>query len=47
MKKQPFLSMPHPRCLLFLALLACLVLSGCATVPYTGRSQLVFMDQSQ
>ncbi len=27
--------------------LACLVLSGCATVPYTGRSQLVFMDKAE
>ena len=39
--------MPLSRFLLPLALLACLILSGCASVPYTGRSQLVFMNQSE
>ena len=47
MSRRPLPAMPHPRCLLLFPLLACLALSGCASVPYTGRSQLVFMDQSK
>lgn len=29
------------------ALLACVFLAGCATVPYTGRSQLIMMSESE
>ena len=36
-----------PRFALLLLVLAALVLSGCATVPHTGRYQLVFLDQEE
>lgn len=47
-KRSPFpLSAGFSRCALILAALACLMLSGCASVPYTNRSQLVFMSESE
>lgn len=35
------------RAALLLVLLASSALAGCATVPYTGRSQLMFMEESK
>lgn len=49
-----FRTKPHPfrqtvffRLLFVAVLFACLFASGCATVPYTGRSQLVFMKENE
>ena len=43
----PRFSRRAPLAALLAALIICVAVSGCATVPYTGRSQLVFMNESE